>query len=117
MKITRSLTKAQQQVLFNISIGFPFCEYLTPERTSRFFRTLGENIPARLNYIITLDTAGKRVSYKTFLALFKRNLIAPSKYKESPSPQDGITQFYLTELGRQEVNRKVNFKIPIRRTE
>jgi hypothetical protein len=49
---------------------------LTPERTSRFFRTLGENIPARLNYIITLDTAGKRVSYKTFLALFKRNLIA-----------------------------------------
>jgi len=63
-----------------------------------FFRTLGTRVPAKLNYVLT-DTTTKRVGYKTFRFLFKNNLITPSKYKGSLSPQDGITQFYITEHG------------------
>ena len=89
------LTKAQLETLLAIRDGKPFCEYMTPDRRRLFFRTLGEYVPAKLNYILD----GKRVGYRTFWTLFKSNLISPSKYKGSPSPQDGITQFYLTERG------------------
>jgi|SRR5271166_1442006 len=89
------LTKAQLELLLAIRGGKPFTEYLTPDRDRLFFRTLGNVVRAKLNYIVD----GKRVGYRTFWVLFKYNLISPSRYKGSPSPQDGITQFYLTERG------------------
>lgn len=92
------LTKAQREILTAIRNGAPFCEYLTPDRDRMFFRTLGETVHAKLNYVLT-DGTTKRVGYKTFLVLFKNNLIQPSKYRGSLSPQDGITQFHITERG------------------
>ena len=87
------LTKAQHEILFRISRGQPFCEFLTLDPRKMTFRTLGEFVPAKLNYVL----GDKRVGYKTFWVLFKHNLITPSKYKGSLSPQDGITQFHITE--------------------
>lgn len=89
------VSKAQREVLTRMKQGEPFCEYLTPERSGLFFRTLGDTVHAKLNYIL----GGKRVGYKTFWFLFKNNLIQPSRYKATPSPQDGITQFHLTQRG------------------
>jgi len=93
------LTKAQREILTAIKNGAPFCEYLTPDPDRLFFRTLGDTVPhAKLNYVLT-DGTTKRVGYKTFWVLFKNNLITPSKYRGSLSPQDGITQFHITERG------------------
>ena len=92
------LSKAQREILTAIRGGAPFCEYLTPDPDRMFFRTLGERVPAKLNYVLT-DTTTKRVGYKTFWFLFNNNLITPSKYKGSLSPQDGITQFHMTQRG------------------
>jgi hypothetical protein len=91
------LSKTQREVLTAICKAEPFCEYLTPDRSRLFFRTLGPCVRARLNYIL----AGKRVRYETFWFLFKHNLIRPGRYKGSPSPQDGITQFYPTVRGQE----------------
>jgi hypothetical protein len=92
------LSKAQRKVLTAIRDGAPFCEYLTPDRDRLFFRTLGDRVHAKLNYVLT-DGTTKRIGYKTFWFLFKHNLITPSKYKGSLSPQDGITQFHITQRG------------------
>lgn len=75
--------------------GKPFCEFLTFDNRRLVFRTLGNSVPARLNYVLD----GKRVAYRTFRSLFKANMIKPGKYKGDNDPGDGITQFYLTELG------------------
>ena len=85
------LSKAQLGVLTAVRDGKPLCEFLTFDPTRLAFRCLGEYVPAKLNY--TLD--GKRIRYRTFRFLFKRNLIQPL-----PSdPPDGVTQFDLTERG------------------
>jgi hypothetical protein len=89
------LSKAQREVLTMIRDGKPFCEFLTPDRSRLFFRTLGSTVHAKLNYVVD----GRRVGYKTFWVLFKHNLIQPSRYKGGLSPQNGITQFHLTERG------------------
>lgn len=95
------LSKPQLAVLTAVRGGAPLVEYMTPDRRKLFFRTLGEYVPAKLNYILD----GRRVSYRTFWKLFKFNLITPSKYKGSPSPQDGLTGFHLTERGYHVVMR------------
>jgi hypothetical protein len=85
------LSKAQLEVLVAVRDNKPLCEFLTPDPRRPAFRCLGEYVPAKLNY--TLD--GKRIRYRTFRFLFKRNLIQPL-----PSdPPDGVTQFDLTERG------------------
>lgn len=89
------LSKLQLAVLRAIRGGAPLVEYMTPDRRKYWFRTLGAYVPAKLNYILD----GRRVPYRTFWKLFKFNLITPSKYKGSPSPQDGLTGFHLTERG------------------
>jgi hypothetical protein len=93
------LTKAQREILTAIRGGAPFCEYLTPDHDRLFFRTLGDKVPAKLNYVLTTEGSTLRVGYKTFWVLFKNNLITPSKYRGSLSPQDGITQFHITQRG------------------
>ncbi len=93
MKIRLSF--AQRDVLERILGGQPFCEYLTPDPRRLAFRTLGEYVPGKLNYVLN----GKRVGYRTFWILFKSNLIAPNKYKGGVSPQNGITQFHITRRG------------------
>jgi hypothetical protein len=100
------LTKAQREILTAIRNGAPFCEYLTPDPDRMFFRTLGERVPAKLNYVLTVETT-KVVGYKTFWVLFKNNLITPSKYKGSLSPQDGITQFHITPRGYAQLQGRV----------
>jgi hypothetical protein len=89
------LTKPQLEILLAVRGGSPLVEYITPDRRSLWFHTLGEYVPAKLNYILD----GRRVSYKTFRTLFKLNLVTPSKYKGSPSPQDGLVGFHLTQRG------------------
>jgi hypothetical protein len=91
------LSKSQLAILLAVRGGAPLVEYMTPDRRGLWFRTLGEYVPAKLNYILD----GRRVSYRTFWVLFKSNLIEPSKYKGSPSPQDGLTGFHLTLRGYQ----------------
>jgi hypothetical protein len=91
------LSKVQQKVLKKMRNGEPFCEFLTFDPRRLAFRTLGQFVPAKLNYVL----GGERVKYQTFWVLFKNNFIQPSKYKGSLSPQDGITQFSLTERGRK----------------
>jgi hypothetical protein len=89
------LSKEQRRVLNAILNGEPFCEFLTPDPRQLAFRSLGEYVPGRLNYVLK----GKRVRYQTFRFLFKNNLITPGEYQGSFSPQSGITQFFLTVRG------------------
>jgi len=89
------LSRLQLAVLRAVRGGAPLVEYMTPDRRRYWFRTLGAYVPAKLNYILD----GRRIPYRTFWVLFKNNLITPSKYKGSPSPQDGLTGFHLTERG------------------
>jgi hypothetical protein len=86
------LTKTQKHVLKKLSEGEDLCEYLTLDSP---YRSLGNRVTAKLNYIMD----GKRLSYDTFRALFNKNLITQKLYRGSPSPQDGITGWKLTELG------------------
>lgn len=92
------LSPAQRRILRTmLSDGKPLCEFLTPDTRRLFFRTLGDTVQARLNYVLD----DKRVPYQTFRVLFKRNLIAPSKYRGSLSPQSGIVGYHVTEWGRR----------------
>jgi hypothetical protein len=86
------ISKTQLETWKAIRDGKPFYEFLT----------LGEFVPARLNYVLD----GKRVGYRTFWKLFKFNLITKSRYKGDFSPQRGITQFYLTPRGAEVCQRK-----------
>jgi hypothetical protein len=96
------LSVAQFDVLMAIKNGKPFCEFMTPDPRQLAFRTLGEYVPAKLNYVLD----GKRIRYRTFWVLFKHNFIYPSKYKAGLSPQNGIKQFHLTARGLEVVVRR-----------
>lgn len=92
------LSSAQRKVLHTmLKEGIPLCEFLTPDTRRLFFRTLGDTVTARLNYVLS----DKRVSYLTFRSLFKANLIEANKYRGSLSPQSGITGYHLTPHGKK----------------
>lgn len=98
-----NLSPAQRRTLrAMLDNGKPLCEFLTPDTRRLFFRTLGDTVTARLNYVLD----DQRVPYRTFRALFKANLIEPSKYRGSLSPQSGIVGYRVTELGRKTLGLK-----------
>jgi len=89
------LSRAQREVLKNLMDGKPLVEYMTPDHSQLFFRTLGDKVRAKLNFM----QDGKRVGYRTFWVLFKHNLITQNRYKGTPSPQDALTGYKITQRG------------------
>ncbi len=105
------LSDAQREVLKSLLSGYPLCEFMTFDPRQGTYRTLGEYVPAKLNYVLsvpcTIGSTTKRIGYRTFWVLFKNNLIRPSRYKGSLSPQSGITGFEITEHGLRIVRTKI----------